>query len=67
MMPRRVDGGQASERFEDVDGWIRTELGGPDAPIVVEESAPRLIEILFAKRERPGLEYHDRDGQAAPW
>ena len=48
-------------------GWIRTELGGPDAPYTVEESTPRLIEILLAKRRRPGLEYLDRDGQQVPW
>lgn len=48
-------------------GWIRTQLGGPDAPYTVEESAPRLIDVLLAKRGRPGLEYLDRDGQPVPW
>lgn len=48
-------------------GWIQTQLGGPDAPYTVEESAPKLIEVLLAKRGRPGLEYLDRDGQSVPW
>lgn len=48
-------------------GWIRTELGGPDAPYTVEESAPRLVDVMLAKRSRPGLEYLDRDGCAMAW
>ncbi len=48
-------------------GWIRTQLGGPDAPYTVEESAPKLIEVLLAKRGRPDLEYLDRDGNSVPW
>ena len=48
-------------------GWIRTQLGGPDAPYTVEESVPKLIEVMLAKRGRPDLEYLDRDGQPVPW
>jgi NAD(P)-dependent dehydrogenase (short-subunit alcohol dehydrogenase family) len=48
-------------------GWIRTDLGGPDAPFTVEESAPRLVDVLLSKRGRAGLEYLDRDGLIIPW
>ena len=48
-------------------GWIRTQLGGPDAPYTVEESAPRLVELLLVKRCRSGLEYLDRDGRPVAW
>ena len=48
-------------------GWIRTQLGGPDAPYTVEESVPKLIALLLAKRGKPGLEFLDRDGQTVPW
>ena len=48
-------------------GWIRTQLGGADAPFTVEESAPKLAEVLLAKQNRPGLEYLDRNGKAVPW
>ncbi len=48
-------------------GWIRTDLGGPDAPFSMEEAIPPLIDVLLAKRERPGLEYLDRFGQTVPW
>jgi NAD(P)-dependent dehydrogenase (short-subunit alcohol dehydrogenase family) len=48
-------------------GWIRTDLGGSDAPFTLEESVPILIDLLLAKRTRPGLEYLDRFGKTVPW
>jgi NAD(P)-dependent dehydrogenase (short-subunit alcohol dehydrogenase family) len=48
-------------------GWIQTALGGPDAPFTIEESVPDLVNVLLAKRERPGLEYLDRFGRTVPW
>lgn len=48
-------------------GWIRTDLGGPDAPFTLEESVPLLADLLVAKRARPGLEYLDRFGKTVPW
>lgn len=34
-------------------GWIRTELGGADAPLTIEETIPRLVNVLLDKRLRP--------------
>ncbi|MGN6480763.1 SDR family oxidoreductase [Luteibacter sp.] len=48
-------------------GWIRTDLGGDDAPYTVEESIPLILDVIQKKRSRPGLEYLDRDGKAVPW
>jgi len=48
-------------------GWVQTALGGPDAPFTMEETVPSLVNVLLAKRERPGLEYLDRFGRAVPW
>jgi NAD(P)-dependent dehydrogenase (short-subunit alcohol dehydrogenase family) len=48
-------------------GWVQTALGGPDAPFTIEESVPNLVNVLLAKRERPGLEYLDRFGRTVPW
>jgi hypothetical protein len=28
---------------------------------------PKLVDVLLAKRERPGLEYLDRFGETVPW
>ncbi|CAB3746329.1 3-oxoacyl-ACP reductase [Burkholderia puraquae] len=48
-------------------GWVRTELGGPDARLTIEESVPSLVDVLLAKRGRPGLEYLDYLGRTVPW
>jgi NAD(P)-dependent dehydrogenase (short-subunit alcohol dehydrogenase family) len=48
-------------------GWVQTALGGPDAPFTIAESVPNVVNVLLAKRERPGLEYLDRFGQTVPW
>ena len=48
-------------------GWIRTELGGPDAPFTIEESVPSLVDVLISMRGKPGLHYLDRFGQTVPW
>jgi len=48
-------------------GWIRTELGGPDAPYSMEEAVPQIVDVLLAKLGRPGLEYLDRFGETVPW
>lgn len=48
-------------------GWIRTALGGPDAPFTVEESVPLLVDVLLTKLGTPGLAYLDRSGRTVPW
>ena len=48
-------------------GWVRTELGGPDARLTIEESIPNLVNVLLAKQGAPGLEYLDYLGRTVPW
>ncbi|HVZ02474.1 MAG TPA: SDR family NAD(P)-dependent oxidoreductase [Dongiaceae bacterium] len=48
-------------------GWVRTELGGAEAPLTIEDSIPSLVNVLLAKQERPGLEYLDYRGRTVPW
>jgi len=48
-------------------GWIRTELGGPDAPYTLEENAPILVDLLVGAIGMPGLRYLDRFGKVVPW
>jgi len=48
-------------------GWIRTALGGPEAPCSLEEAIPDIVNVLLLKRGRPGLEYLDRMGRTVPW
>ncbi|TPK49836.1 SDR family oxidoreductase [Mesorhizobium sp. B2-5-4] len=48
-------------------GWVRTELGGPDARLSIEESVPSLVNVLIAMRGTSGLTYVDYLGRTVPW
>jgi NAD(P)-dependent dehydrogenase (short-subunit alcohol dehydrogenase family) len=48
-------------------GWVRTEMGGPDGRLSIEESVPNLVNVLLAKQGKPGLEYLDYLGRTVPW
>jgi NAD(P)-dependent dehydrogenase (short-subunit alcohol dehydrogenase family) len=48
-------------------GWVRTELGGPDARLSIEESVPNLVNVLLKKQGNAGLEYLDYLGRTVPW
>ncbi|MGH6861232.1 MAG: SDR family oxidoreductase [Phyllobacterium sp.] len=48
-------------------GWIRTALGGPDAPFGIEDSIAKVVNVLLSARGRTGLHYLDRDGRTVPW
>jgi hypothetical protein len=48
-------------------GWVRTELGGGDAPFSIEESIPLVVDMVEANRGKPGLRYLDRFNNPLPW
>ena len=48
-------------------GWIRTELGGPEATFSTEETIPELVDTLIAQQGTPGLRFIDRHGTTVPW
>jgi NAD(P)-dependent dehydrogenase (short-subunit alcohol dehydrogenase family) len=48
-------------------GWIRTALGGPDAPFSVEEAIPKVVDVLLSQQGKPGLQFLDREGRTVPW
>ena len=48
-------------------GWIRTALGGPDAPFGIEDAIPKVVDVLLSERGKPGLRFLDRDGRTVPW
>ncbi|EQA99606.1 hypothetical protein L288_19460 [Sphingobium quisquiliarum P25] len=48
-------------------GWVRTEMGGSDAALSVEESIPLVVDMIAANRGKPGLRYVDRFNEELPW
>jgi NAD(P)-dependent dehydrogenase (short-subunit alcohol dehydrogenase family) len=48
-------------------GWIRTDLGGPNAPFTMEETIPDIVSVVIENRGKPGLHYLDRKGKTVPW
>jgi NAD(P)-dependent dehydrogenase (short-subunit alcohol dehydrogenase family) len=48
-------------------GWVRTELGGPDGRLSIEESVPSLVNVLMGVEGKAGLQYLDYLGRTVPW
>ena len=48
-------------------GWIRTEMGGPNATFSVEETIPQLVDTLLTQQGVRGLRFIDRHGETVPW
>jgi NAD(P)-dependent dehydrogenase (short-subunit alcohol dehydrogenase family) len=48
-------------------GWVRTDMGGSDALLSIEESIPMVVDMIEANRGRPGLRYVDRFNERLPW
>lgn len=48
-------------------GWVRTDMGGPDARLSIDESIPALVSVIETQQGRPGLQYLDYLGRVVPW
>ncbi|SDR52127.1 SDR family NAD(P)-dependent oxidoreductase [Paraburkholderia tuberum] len=48
-------------------GWVRTDMGGPDARLSIDESIPNLVSTIDAYEGRAGLHYLDYLGRVVPW
>lgn len=48
-------------------GWVRTDMGGSEADLSVEESIPRLIDVALSQSHLGGLHYLNYKGEILPW
>jgi NAD(P)-dependent dehydrogenase (short-subunit alcohol dehydrogenase family) len=48
-------------------GWVRTDMGGPQARLSIEESIPSLANTMDAQAGKAGLQYLDYLGRKVPW
>ena len=48
-------------------GWVRTDMGGPQAHLSIEESIPNLANTMDAQAGKAGLQYLDYLGRKVPW
>jgi NAD(P)-dependent dehydrogenase (short-subunit alcohol dehydrogenase family) len=48
-------------------GWVRTDMGGSEASLSVEESIPGIVDAVAARHGQPGLRYFNYRGETVPW
>ncbi len=48
-------------------GWVRTDLGGADARLGIDDSIPNVVKTLDALEGSPGLHYVDYLGRTVAW
>src|SRR3989338_6100589 len=48
-------------------GWVRTAMGGADAPLSVADSASGLCQVITAELGRRRCTFLDYQGQTLPW
>ena len=48
-------------------GWVRTDMGGPQARLSIEGSIPKLVNTMDAQAGKAGLQYLDYLGREIPW
>jgi NAD(P)-dependent dehydrogenase (short-subunit alcohol dehydrogenase family) len=48
-------------------GWVRTDMGGAEATLGIEDSIPRVVDTLLGRAGQPGLRYLDYQGQTVRW
>ena len=48
-------------------GWVQTELGGPHAPLTIDQSIPGVVETITAHQGERGLHFLDYRNQVVPW
>jgi NAD(P)-dependent dehydrogenase (short-subunit alcohol dehydrogenase family) len=48
-------------------GWVRTDLGGPGAPLSIAQSIPRVVDVIASRAGKRGLLFLNYPGKTVPW
>jgi NAD(P)-dependent dehydrogenase (short-subunit alcohol dehydrogenase family) len=48
-------------------GWVRTDMGGPRAPLAPEESVAAMRRVIAGLGKAQSGGFYGRDGKAVPW
>jgi NAD(P)-dependent dehydrogenase (short-subunit alcohol dehydrogenase family) len=48
-------------------GWVRTEMGGPEAPLTAEESVSAMLRVFDRLTPADTNKFLDQRGRAVPW
>jgi NAD(P)-dependent dehydrogenase (short-subunit alcohol dehydrogenase family) len=48
-------------------GWVKTDMGGPDAKFSIDEVIPKIADTVLAQAGKTGLQYLDRFGKPVNW
>ena len=48
-------------------GWVRTDMGGPNASISVEESVSGLRKVIDALTAEDSGTFRNQEGKVLPW
>jgi NAD(P)-dependent dehydrogenase (short-subunit alcohol dehydrogenase family) len=48
-------------------GWVRTDMGGPSAPMAVEAAANNILSFIRTADHRLNGAFVNTDGSSLPW
>ena len=48
-------------------GWVRTDMGGANAPVTVADSARGMVDVVVGRLGKPGCAFLDHQGKTIPW
>jgi hypothetical protein len=48
-------------------GWVKTDMGGPDAQVEVTDSTAGLADTIAKHAGQPGLVFVDYQDKVIPW
>jgi NAD(P)-dependent dehydrogenase (short-subunit alcohol dehydrogenase family) len=48
-------------------GWVRTDMGGDQAPLAVEDSVTNMLKLIVAAKPSDSGSFFEQDGRRMPW